>query len=319
MEDSNNGTKPVQLLSRPAKPQWDRETYALAGKILSRFGNIPFQDREDIIQDFAAQNPTFQKFHGKSKFSTWLYSSLSNKALDFLKKRDQTRTKPEKRVTTISLTAPEGEKERPVATPSEDQKNHPPDIDRIVWDYQVIRVWGKDVLGYPLIEDAEIEYIEKHLLVCERCQRFAKQASDEQETNKIASQMFRYGPVYVPSNPTWNVDQAKLADPDYYWRDVVEYVTVWQGMIDAVSAPKQQADRINMPDDITQFLNEEAEREKKRQALIKDIETQIATLTDQKNRLMGIKPAIPIKGQRVCGTCGEPGHNARTCPKSKKK
>src|SRR5712692_11054563 len=79
------------------KPKWDEETFALAKKILSKFDNIRYEDREDIIQDFATAHPHMEGFDGKSKFSTWLYSCLSNDARDFIRKRDQTRVDPDKR------------------------------------------------------------------------------------------------------------------------------------------------------------------------------------------------------------------------------
>src|SRR6266478_2224071 len=93
--------------NRLTTPRWDEETYALARKIVSRIGFILEEDKEDIIQDFAAKNPTFEKFDGRSKFSTWLRSGLNHQAVDFVRKKDQLRKNPENRLRFESLTSPQ--------------------------------------------------------------------------------------------------------------------------------------------------------------------------------------------------------------------
>src|SRR5712691_2015035 len=85
-------------------PCWGPRTYALAMKILhsSKLGFISLEDKQDIIQDFAVKNPTFEKFKGKAKFSTWLHSGLYNMACSSARDKKHLRQKKENRPIIIS-------------------------------------------------------------------------------------------------------------------------------------------------------------------------------------------------------------------------
>lgn len=51
-------------------------------------GNI--EDAKDIAQEaFIKAYRNFEKFEGKSKFSTWLYAIINNTAIDYIKKKNK--------------------------------------------------------------------------------------------------------------------------------------------------------------------------------------------------------------------------------------
>src|SRR5690348_2414769 len=92
--------------SKAVTPVWDDDAYATARKALSGFTNISYEDREDIIQDFATAHLHMEGFKGRAKLSTWLGNSLTYGAIDFLRVHRQSRLSPEKRRKMIELDAP---------------------------------------------------------------------------------------------------------------------------------------------------------------------------------------------------------------------
>src|SRR6266849_2260484 len=72
------------------RPAWGPKTSVLGIKLLSRFDNLDYEEKHDIVQDCWLKGK-IEKFQNKSKFSTYWRQVVRREAIDYIRKRDELR------------------------------------------------------------------------------------------------------------------------------------------------------------------------------------------------------------------------------------
>src|SRR5882672_3043702 len=272
--DANNNPKTVDLDESFTNQSWDKDTFALARKVLARFPNIQHADREDIIQEFAIKHPNMEGYGRRSKLSTWLRSCLKNRARDFLRELNQTRTIEKNRIVVESITQDEYHAAHQL------RQGRPPCPGTMEIVYYVFAAqgpfWKDEVeLGAYLVtklvnlafSDSKsgeevgafpFEVIGNHLMECDACARLA---------TKIKTQLREHG-----LNLTYLAMHHLLSEL------LAEDLCSTTSFFVAGSNPQRALQALNQ--EINELLDEPGDHAAKR--------------------------------QRVCSNCKKPGHNART-------
>lgn len=190
----------------PNPHQWTQENQRLGIKLLHTFDNLSEDEKHDIVQDFWLTGKD-KKFEGKSKFSTYYCRVLINRALDYIRKRDQLRIDEENR--TLQENVGEADSDLP-----QPKSPHPTQKELFAYVSSPLVVPGL------LEKHPKKQFILKHLQECDEClaivSRYKKAGPEKIKFSNmmiISSMILRERPEMEKLMAT--VDEAIKAKQEY--------------------------------------------------------------------------------------------------------